>query len=107
MTTAQSVITVMVVVLGTMMTRFLPFIIFPRNKELPKTIAYLGVVLPYAIIGLLVVYSLKDAVFSEYRALPELISVAAVVFIHKLRKNTLLSIGVGTALYMVLVQNIF
>lgn len=107
MTTAQSVITVMVVVVGTMMTRFLPFIIFPGNKELPKTVEYLGVVLPYAIIGLLVVYSLKDAVFSEYRALPELISVAAVVFIHKLRKNTLLSIGVGTALYMVLVQNVF
>lgn len=107
MTTTQSIITIIVVVIGTMITRFLPFIIFPESKTPPKMVTYLGTVLPYAVIGLLVVYCLKDAVFSEYHALPELIAIAAVVLIHKWKKNTLLSISAGTILYMLLVQNIF
>lgn len=107
MTTAQSIITIIIVVLGTMATRFLPFILFPESKTPPKIVSYLGTVLPYAVIGLLVVYCLKDAVFSEYHALPELIAIAAVIVIHKWKKNTLLSIGVGTVLYMILVQKIF
>lgn len=107
MTTAQSIITIIIVVLGTMATRFLPFILFPESKTPPKIVNYLGTVLPYAVIGLLVVYCLKDAVFSEYHALPELIAIAAVIVIHKWKKNTLLSIGVGTVLYMILVQKIF
>lgn len=107
MTTTQSIITIIVVVIGTMVTRFLPFIIFPESKTPPKIVTYLGTVLPYAVIGLLVVYCLKDAVFSEYHALPELIAIAAVVAIHKWKKNTLLSISVGTILYMIFVQNIF
>ena len=107
MTTAQSIITIILVVLGTMATRFLPFILFPESKTPPKIVSYLGTVLPYAVIGLLVVYCLKDAVFSEYHALPELIAIAAVIVIHKWKKNTLLSIGIGTILYMLLVQKIF
>lgn len=107
MTTTQSIITIIVVVLGTMTTRFLPFIIFPESKTPPKIVTYLGTVLPYAVIGLLVVYCLKDAVFSEYHALPELIAIAVVVAIHKWKKNTLLSISAGTILYMIFVQNIF
>lgn len=107
MTTTQSIITIFVVVLGTMTTRFLPFLIFPENKKPPKIVTYLGTVLPYAVIGLLVVYCLKDAVFSKYHALPEMIAIAAVIIIHKWKNNTLLSIGTGTVLYMVLVQNIF
>lgn len=107
MTTAQSIITIIVVVIGTMITRFLPFIIFPESKTPPKIVTYLGTVLPYAVIGLLVVYCLKNAVFSEYHALPELIAIVVVVAIHKWKKNTLLSIGTGTILYMLLVQNIF
>lgn len=106
MTTAQSIITIILVVLGTMATRFLPFILFPESKTPPKVVSYLGTVLPYAVIGLLVVYCLKDAVFSEYHALPELIAIAAVIVIHKWKKNTLLSIGAGTVLYMVLIQKI-
>ena len=73
MTTAQSIITILAVVLGTMITRFLPFIIFPEGKEPPAYITYLGTVLPYAVIGLLVIYCLKDAVFTSYHGLPELI----------------------------------
>lgn len=107
MTTTQSIITIIVVVIGTMMTRFLPFIIFPESKTPPKIVTYLGTVLPYAVIGLLVVYCLKDAVFSKYHALPELIAIAVVVAIHKWKKNTLLSISAGTILYMIFVQNIF
>ena len=64
MTTAQEIITILVVVLGTMLTRFLPFLIFPEGKTPPLYVTYLGTVLPYAVIGLLVVYCLKDAIYS-------------------------------------------
>lgn len=107
MTTKQSILTIFVVVIGTMVTRFLPFIIFPESKEPPKIIAHLGIVLPYSVMGLLVVYCLKDAVFSDYHALPEMIAIVVVASIHKWKKNTLLSIGVGTVLYMILIQNFF
>ena len=95
------------VVLGTMVTRFLPFLIFPEGKTPPPFITYLGTVLPYAVIGLLVVYCLKDAVFSSFQGLPEAIAVLFIVGIHKWKKNTLFSIGAGTVLYMVLVQTCF
>ena len=64
MTTAQEIITILVVVLGTMLTRFLPFLIFPEGKTPPLYVTYLGTVLPCAVIGLLVVYCLKDAIYS-------------------------------------------
>ena len=107
MTTAQRIITILVVVAGTMLTRFLPFLIFPEGKTPPKYITYLGTVLPYAVIGLLVVYCLKDAVFSTFHGLPELIAIVFIFTLHKWKKNTLLSIAGGTILYMVLVQNFF
>lgn len=107
MTTTQSVITIIIVMIGTMTTRFLPFIIFPERKTPPKMVIYLGNVLPYAAIGLLVVYCMKDAVFSNYHGLPELIAIAVIVIIHKWKKNTFLSMGIGTIFYMILVQNIF
>lgn len=107
MTLSQSIITIIFVVIGTMITRFLPFIIFPESKTPPGMVTYLGTVLPYAVIGLLVVYCLKDAVFSDNHALPELIAIAAIIIIHKWKKNTLLSIGAGTIIYMVLVQKVF
>lgn len=106
MTTSQSVITILVVVLGTMLTRFLPFIIFPAGKTPPKFITYLGGVLPYAVIGLLVIYCLKDAVFTSYHGLPELIAIVCII-LHKWNKNMLLSPAGGTIIYMVLVQTIF
>ena len=114
MTVTQSILTILAVVAATMLTRFLPFLVFPEGKNPPAVITYLGTVLPYAVIGLLVVYCLKDAVFTAWHGLPELIAIVfiviAIVFIvilHKWRKNTLLSIAGGTILYMVLVQNFF
>ncbi len=107
MTTTQEILTIAVVVLGTMLTRFLPFLIFPEGKTPPAYITYLGTVLPYAVIGLLVVYCLKDAVFTSFHGLPELIAIGFIIVIHKWKKNTLLSIGTGTILYMLLVQTCF
>lgn len=104
MTTLQKCITVIAVVLGTALTRFLPFFLFPEGKTPPKYISYLGSVLPYAVIGFLVVYSLKDVAVSPFHGLLETISILFIAVLHKWRKNTLLSIGAGTALYMYLVQ---
>ncbi len=105
MTLTQNIIIILVVMLGTMLTRFLPFIVFPSTKEPPKFIKYLGTVLPFAVIGLLVVYCLKDAIFTEFHGALELVSILLIVLLHKWKKNTLLSIGGGTIFYMVLVQN--
>ncbi|MCQ2474257.1 MAG: AzlD domain-containing protein [Saccharofermentans sp.] len=107
MTVTQQIITIAAVVLGTMVTRFLPFLVFPEGKTPPKFITYLGTVLPYAVIGLLVIYCLKDAVFSSLHCLPELIAITFIVVLHKWKKNTLLSIAGGTILYMFLVQVVF
>lgn len=107
MTTMQSILTIVAVVAGTMLTRFLPFLIFPEGKTPPRYITWLGTVLPYAVIGLLVVYCLKDAVFSSYHGLPELIAMVCILILYKWKKNTLFSIGLGTVIYMVLVQNFF
>lgn len=107
MTITQSILTILAVVLGTMVTRFLPFFIFPEGRTPPAYITYLGTVLPYAVIGLLVIYCLKDAFLSGYFAIPELIAIVFIIILHKWKKNTLLSIGAGTVLYMFLVQNCF
>lgn len=93
---------------ATMTTRFLPFLLFPSGKEIPKYIEYLGKTLPFATIGLLVVYCLKDVnVSGASHGLPEMIAVAAIVVLHWWKGNSLLSIGAGTVLYMVLVQMVF
>lgn len=107
MTVAQSALTILAVVAATMLTRFLPFLIFPEGKTPPAAVTYLGTVLPYAVIGLLVVYCLKDAVFTSWHGLPELIAILFTALVHKWRNNTLLSIAGGTILYMILVQNVF
>ena len=97
-----------VMVLATVITRFLPFLLFPAGKETPKYILYLGRTLPYATIGLLVVYCLKGLQFISYpHGLPELISIAAIAGLHLWKGNSLLSIGAGTVLYMVLIQVVF
>ncbi len=106
MTTIQNILTIAAVVLGTMLTRFLPFLIFPEGKKPPAFITYLGTVLPYAVIGLLVVYCLKDVVFTRLHGLPEGIAMLFILILHKWKKNTLLSIGTGTVLYMILVQTL-
>ena len=95
-------------VLVTMATRFLPFLIFGEKRKTPAIIEYLGTVLPCAIMGMLVVYCLKDVSFlSSPFGLPELISCVVVAALHVWKRNSLLSIGGGTVCYMLLVQLVF
>ena len=92
----------------TMLIRSLPFLVFGGNKKRPAVIDYLADVLPYAIMGMLVVYCLKSvSLVTAPHGLPELIACVAVVLLHLWKRNTLLSIIVGTAVYMVLVQVVF
>lgn len=93
--------------LGTMVTWFLPFLIFPEGKEPPEFIQYLGKVLPYAVIGLLVIYCLKDVPGSGTYGIPEFLAIVFIVLLHRWKKSILLSIGGGTVFYMLLVQFVF
>lgn len=96
-----------VISLVTIGLRFAPFFIF-GTKETPKFILFLGKYLPYAIMGMLVVYCLKGVSFlTAPYGIPEFIAVLAVVLLHVWKRNTLISIGVGTVCYMVLVQIVF
>lgn len=104
----RSICIILLVAVTTFATRLLPFVIFPKDKEIPKVVRYLGRVLPPAVIGMLVVYCLKSAqVLAFPFGLPELLAGIPVVLLHIWKRNNLLSIGVGTVLYMVLVQTIF
>ncbi len=97
-----------VMILGTVLTRFLPFLIFPAGKKTPEFVEYLGKTLPFATMGLLVVYCLKGiSLTAAPHGVPEFLAVAAVAALHRWKGNSLLSIGVGTVFYMVLVQVIF
>ena len=99
---------VLAMVAGTLITRFLPFILFPAGKEKPRYLEYLGKTLPYATMGLLVVYCLKGVdLLGPTHGLPEILAVAAVAALHCWKRNSLLSIGVGTIFYLFLVQIIF
>lgn len=93
-----------VIALVTLLLRALPFILFRQGKT-PEMVTYLGKVMPPAVIGMLVIYCFKDISFTAYPyGLPELAAALSVVVLHIWRRNTLLSIGVGTVLYMVLIQ---
>jgi len=108
LTPVQTIIMILAVAAGTQLTRWLPFWLFPENKEPPAIVTYLGRVLPAATMGLLVVYCLKGVSWiSAPHGAPELISVAVVAVLHKWKGNVLLSIAGGTVLYMVLVQMVF
>ncbi len=108
MTLTQQIITIALCVLGTMATRFLPFIVFSGNKPTPKFISYLGNALPAAIFGMLIVYCLKDVnLLAASYGLPELISIIMVVALHLWKRQMLLSIAGGTVCYMFLVQLVF
>ncbi len=108
MTFGQQVITIALCVIGTMITRFLPFIVFNSKKPTPKYVQYLGKALPSAVFGMLVIYCLKNVQFTggSY-GLPELISIAVVVLLHLWKRQMLLSIAGGTVCYMLLVQLVF
>lgn len=108
MTLTQQIITIAAVVLATMATRFLPFLIFPSGRPTPKYVQYLGRVLPAAVFGLLVIYCLRDvSVFTGNHAVPELISIVLILILHFWKRQMLLSIAGGTICYMLLVQFIF
>lgn len=93
---------------GTLITRFLPFLLFPPGKEIPGFVIYLGKTLPYAAIGMLVVYCLRGiSMTAVSHSVPQLIAVAVIIALHKWKHNSLLSIGAGTVIYMVLVQMVF
>lgn len=103
-----SFLIIILVALTTFATRVTPFLVFPKGKEIPKTIHYLGKVLTPAIIGMLVVYCLKNTkILTTPYGIPELIAVVVVAALHIWKRNNLLSIGVGTVLYMVLIQTVF
>lgn len=108
MNLTEQIITISMVILGTAITRFLPFLIFPAGKETPKYIRYLGNVLPPAVFGMLVIYCLKDvSIFAGSRGVPELLAIALVIGLHLWKRQMLLSIAGGTIFYMALVQLIF
>lgn len=101
-------LTIAVIALVTIGLRFLPFLIFGENRKTPPVIAHLGQVLPYAIMGMLVVYCLKDVhLTSAPFGIPQAIGCAVVALLHIWKRNTLLSIGGGTLCYMLLVQFVF
>ena len=109
MSGVQFGITIAACTAATMLTRFLPFLIFSsKDQQPPEVVRYLGRVLPPAVMGLLVVYCLRNIQFAAPpHGAAEMLSVAAVALLHRWRGNVLLSIAGGTVLYMVLVQTVF
>ncbi len=102
------VLTILTIAAATFLTRLLPFLLFPANKKTPEFVLYLGRVLPYAIMGMLIIYCFKDVNFLSWPfGLPELLARLFVILAHKWKHNLLLSIGGGTVLYMILVQAVF
>lgn len=108
LTMVQTLVILLAVAAGTQITRWLPFVLFPEHREPPKVVAYLGRVLPPAMMGLLVVYCLRSVdLLSGSHGLPEAIAVAVIAALHLWKRNVLLSIAGGTAVYMLLVQAVF
>ena len=101
-------LTVAVIAAVTALIRFLPFAVWSGSRKTPDIINRLGIVLPYAIMGMLVVYCLKGVSFGEASGcLPELVSCLIVGITYVWRRNTLVSIVCGTVCYMLLVQTVF
>lgn len=106
--TVHSLLIVAVMAVFTALTRFLPFLAFPEGRKRPKVITYLGTVLPYALIGMLVIYCFKSvSVFAYPYCIPELLAVVLVAVLHIWKRNTLISVFGGVIFYMVLVQCVF
>ena len=108
MTPLETMAMILAVAAGTVITRFLPFWLFPESKGIPHVVAFLGQALPPAMMGLLLVYSLRNVSFaSAGQWLPECIAIAVTAGLHLWRRNSLLSIAGGTITYMLLVQVVF
>lgn len=99
------VLIIAALVAATLITRFLPFLLFPAGRKQPRFISYLGKTLPYASMGLLVVYCLKGVTWtSSPFGFPEVAAVLCVAGLHRWKHNVLVSIGGGTVIYMALIQ---
>lgn len=108
MTIFQQIVVIGICVGGTMLTRFLPFLIFSEDRPTPGYIKYLGKALPAALFGMLVVYCLKDVSFlSGDYGIPELIGIVCTIVLHLWKRQMILSIAGSTVIYMLLVQFIF
>lgn len=108
LTTKEALILLFFIAVATFATRATPFLLFPPHKKTPAFINYLGKMLPYATIGMLVVYCLKDvSLLSGSYGLPEAIAMVAIALVHLWKGNILISVGGGTLLYMFLVQSVF
>ena len=108
MNNKELLITAFIIVFATVIIRFLPFIIIRKSIAERKYIKFLGDVMPYSMIALLVIYCLKEVNLIKYPyGIPELISIAIIIILHIIKRNVLISIGVGTVIYMILVQTIF
>ncbi len=108
MTIPQQILTIGLCVLGTVLTRFLPFLVFRSDRPTPRYIQYLGAVLPGAVFGMLVVYCLRSVSVTRYSyGLPELIAIILVILLHRWKRQMILSIAGGTVCYMLLVQLVF
>lgn len=108
MSITQQLITISMVVIATMLTRFLPFMFFPADKETPAYIKYLGKVLPSAVFGMLVIYCLKNvSLFVPSYGIPEIIGISVTIALHIWKKQMLISIAGGTIIYMALIQFVF
>ena len=106
--TGDSIALIAVVAVCTFFTRAVPFLIFGRGQTIPPAVAYLGKILPPAIMAALVVYCLKSVNFMNFPSgIPEIAAMIVVSLLHLWKHNALLSIGVGTAFYMFLIQVIF
>jgi len=101
----QAIIILACIVAGTMITRFLAFILFPENKEKPQLVSYLSTTVPAAMMGLLTVYCLRNvSFFSGNHAIPEIMAIGSIVVLHLWKKNVLISIVLGTVIYMILLH---
>ena len=108
MTVPQRIITIALCVIGTMTTRFLPFLVFSEKRPTPPFIRYIGKWLPSAVFGMLLVYCLKNvSIVQTPHGLPEFIAIAVTAAIHLWKRQMLLSIAGGTLTYMVLLRTIF
>lgn len=103
--TVTSILIIAVTALVTFITRALPFVLFSNKRRLPKKLLYLGTYLPLAVMAVLVVYCFKDSLFTGTSILlAQGLAVAAVVILHVIKRNNLLSIGAGTIIYMILIR---
>ena len=108
MNNKELLITALIIVFATVIIRFLPFVIIRKSIAERKYIKFLGDMMPYSINALLVIYCLKEVNLIKYSyGIPELISIAIIIILHIIKRNVLISIGVGTVIYMILVQTIF